>query len=85
MSCCSYKRILYVGTLMTGGTCLSRMNGLKRLGLKVIPVDTDLHIFSKYRWVRGIHNRLLIGPGIHSLNKERKKNLTHTEVDELKK
>ena len=62
------KRILYVGPL--GGTCLSRMNGLKRLGAEVIPVDTDFHIFSKNRWVHRVHAHLLIGPGIHSLNKE---------------
>ncbi len=61
-------RILYVGPLV--GTCLSRMNGLIRLGAEVIPINTDTYIFSKNRWIHRVHTHLLIGPGIHSLNRE---------------
>lgn len=63
-------RILYVGQLVWWGTCLSRMRGLIRLGHEIIPIDIEPHIFNRSRWGRALHTRLLMGPGIRSLNKD---------------
>ena len=37
----SIMRILYVGPLWSGGTCLQRMRALQDLGHEVLPVDTE--------------------------------------------
>jgi len=33
-------KILYIGQLWQGGTCLQRMNAIKQLGHQVVPIDT---------------------------------------------
>lgn len=63
-------KILYIGTANPDGTCLARMRGLESLGHDVHLVDTDPHIARRIKPLRVLHHRLLVGPGIRSLNRE---------------
>lgn len=63
-------RILYIGSLVNWGTCISRMRGLIRLGHEVVPVNTESYISGKGKIFRIMHNRLLLGPGIISINRD---------------
>ncbi len=35
------RRVVYVGPLWAGHTCLQRMRMLERLGIEVLPIDTQ--------------------------------------------
>ena len=62
-------RILYVGPLWEGGTCLQRMRALQRFGNEVVPFDTTPWVAGGHRIVRSIAHRFNFGPNVSGLNK----------------
>jgi spore maturation protein CgeB len=63
-------RILYVGPLWNGGTCLQRMNALKDLGCRVLPFDTTPYLQAGSRIRRSLSHRFAWGPSIGQLNRD---------------
>lgn len=61
-------RVLYVGQMWTGGTCLARANVLRARGWEVIPFDVSGYLSAGSRVSRSLQHRLLIGPDIYRLN-----------------
>lgn len=61
-------RILYVGQLWEGGTCLARMQTLARLGHEILPFDVTPFSRMGNRVERSLLARLLIGRGVNLLN-----------------
>lgn len=56
-------RILYVGTLVVGGTCLQRMEALQGLGHQVVGIDTDPpEVLRRSRSLLGRIRRKVKGP-----------------------
>lgn len=56
-------RIIYVGALWYGGTCLQRMQAMQDLGHEILPVDTEqLHVLNKQRRFFYRVKRKLLGP-----------------------
>ncbi len=64
----SRTRILFVGPLWQGSTCLSRLDGLCSLGLQLDPLDTTNWLPSGSRFVRSIVQRTYLHPTVHRMN-----------------
>jgi hypothetical protein len=63
-------RLLYVGPLSPGGTCLQRMNVLRELGHEIIPLDTDAYTQGLGRFANWLQYRACWSPGIGRLNRQ---------------
>ena len=61
-------RLLYVGQLWYGGTCLERMRLLARLGFEILPFDTTPFAQFGTRIERSLAHRTNRGRGISRLN-----------------
>ena len=61
-------RILYVGDLMLGGTCLERLRVLENFGFEVIAIS--MTIWDMPRLQRSFEHRVLDGPNTRRLNVE---------------
>lgn len=61
-------RILYIGQLWQGGTCLERMRLLERLGCQIVPFDTTPWIAGGSRWGRSLAHRMNWGFPLKRLN-----------------
>lgn len=64
----SRLRILFVGPLWQGSTCLSRLNGLRALGLEVDALDTTHWLPPGPRLLRSIVQRTYVHPSVHRMN-----------------
>ena len=80
-------RILYVGQLWQGGTCLERMRLLEGLGPQIIPFDTTPWIAGGRRLSRSLAHRTNWGRPVEGLNNALKaftstlRDVTHIWVD----
>jgi hypothetical protein len=63
-------RILYVGQLCEGGTCLDRLRALQGLGVTVVPFDITPYHNAGSRLLRTLGHRLKLGPYVRRLNKD---------------
>jgi spore maturation protein CgeB len=63
-------RVLYVGQLWEGGTCLERARVLGEQGWKLIPFDITPYLTARSRVARVAQNRLLLGPDVSALNRD---------------
>lgn len=61
-------RILYIGQLWQGGTCLERMRLLEGLGCHIVPFDTTPWIAEGSRWGRSLAHRTNWGQPVRGLN-----------------
>ncbi len=61
-------RILYIGQLWEGGTCVERMRVLEQLGFDILPFDTTPFATAATRIERSLAQRANIGRGISHLN-----------------
>src|SRR5689334_7077737 len=61
-------KILYVGQLWEGSTCLERMRVLQSLGCEVVPFDTMPWITAGGRWQRSFTSRFHCGRPVERLN-----------------
>ncbi len=61
-------KILYVGQLWEGGTCLERMRLLEGLGCQIVPFDTTSWIAEGSRWRRSLAHRINWGLPLEGLN-----------------
>jgi spore maturation protein CgeB len=61
-------KVLYVGQLWEGGTCLERMRTLSRMGCSMVPFDTTPFQQIGTRLERSIASRALIGRSVKALN-----------------
>jgi len=64
----SFSRILFVGPIWQGSTCLSRLDGLRTLGLEIDSLDTTHWLPPGPRLLRSVVRRTYIHPCIHLLN-----------------
>jgi len=62
------QRILYVGDLLVGGTCLERLHVLQNYGFEIIPMN--MRILDVNRLQRSLEHRLLDGPVTRKLNRD---------------
>jgi hypothetical protein len=63
-------RLLYIGQLWEGSTCVERMRALDRLGLEPIGFDTTPFSLTGTRVERSLLCRANLGRGISVLNRE---------------
>ena len=68
MSTHSFSHILFVGPLWQGSTCLSRLDGLRTLGLEIDYLDTTNWLPSGPRLLRSVVRRIYTHPSVHRLN-----------------
>lgn len=61
-------RILYIGELREGGTCLERMRILQQMGHRVVSVDTSPWLVGNARLFRSLAHRVDTGPVVWQLN-----------------
>jgi len=61
-------KMLYIGPLNEGGTCLDRMRALQDLGVEIVPFDI-LRFDSPLRIVNSLAHRLGAGPPVWGLNR----------------
>ena len=61
-------KILYVGQLWEGGTCLERMRLLQGLSCQIVPFDTTSWIAEGSRWGRSLAHRVNWGLPLEGLN-----------------
>ncbi len=66
----SPKYILYIGNLQRGGTCFDRFLALKRIGLHVMPFDTNKYNHIGNRITSSLMSRLNWGWPIKRLNND---------------
>lgn len=64
------KKILYVGSLFPGATCLGRLESLRAIGHLVHGVNTRAHVDRARRVMRSIAARLHLGPLVNAINSE---------------
>jgi spore maturation protein CgeB len=64
----SNARMLYIGQLWQGGTCLERMHLLEGLGCHIVPFDTTPWIAGGNRWSRSLAHRTNWGYPVRRLN-----------------
>lgn len=62
-------RILYIGELREGGTCLDRMRTLEQTGHNVVSLDTTPWVGGGWRLFRSLAHRANAGPPVWGLNK----------------
>lgn len=60
--------IFYIGQLAAGGTCLDRLQCIKRIGHVVTPFDTHAYINAGHRLLRSIGRRFNMGTYVNKLN-----------------
>ena len=76
------KRILYVGPLSYGGTCLQRLTSLKELGHEMVSIDTTSPKVSKKTFlVLRILWRLGFHPDLSGANQQIIKQVKHNIFD----
>lgn len=63
-------KVLYIGQLWPGGTCIARMNTLETLGISATPFDVTPYIGIGSRVEQSVQSRLNIGRGIAALNRK---------------
>ena len=61
-------KILYIGSLWEGSTCLERMRILETLACQVIPFDTTPWVTAGARWQRSFTSRCHWGAPVNKLN-----------------
>jgi spore maturation protein CgeB len=82
-----HGRILYIGQLWQGGTCLERMRLLEGLGYHIVPFDTTPWIAEGSRWERSLAHRTNWGQPVRGLNHalaaftETLRDVTHIWID----
>lgn len=64
------RKILYVGQLWKGGTCLDRMRALQELGCSIVEFDTTRYLTPRSRIGSLLAHRLNWGPPIKELNRD---------------
>jgi len=69
-------RILYIGPLHQGSTCLQRYLALIELGHLVFAFDTEHYFPCNYRGIHSIVRKLQFGPRLWKMNKDIKAALT---------
>jgi len=80
-------KILYVGQLWQGGTCLERMHLLGELGCHIVPFDITPWISGGNRWTRSLAHRTNWGHPVRRLNRalagfaQTIRNVTHIWID----
>ncbi len=75
------SRILFVGPLWQGSTCLSRLDGLRSLGLQVDQLDTTNWLPTGLRIIRSIVQRTYLHPSVHSMNSQLRDMVKRTQYD----
>lgn len=63
-------KVLYIGQLNQGGTCLARAHALESYGWEIVPFDTLPYLNNGGRIRRGLQHRLNFGPDVFRLNKD---------------
>ena len=81
MSYSKRHRILYVGPLRYGGTCLQRFQAFVDLGHIVFPFDIDLYFSPAYRGVHSIEKKLNFGPSLLRMNRDIVKQAKKYSID----
>jgi len=76
-------RILYIGPLHQGSTCLQRYLALIELGHLVLAFDTEYYFPSNYRGIHTIVRKLQFGPRLWKMNRDIKAALTKFAPDLL--
>jgi len=61
-------KLLYIGDLSLGGTCVERMRALEDYGYSVVSIDQAPYLNDLSRYLRSFEHRLLDGPGTRKLN-----------------
>ena len=61
-------KLLYIGDLSLGGTCVERMRALEDYGYSVVSIDQAPYLSDLSRYLRSFEHRLLDGPGTRKLN-----------------
>ncbi len=77
----SFSRILFVGPLWQGSTSLSRLDGLRSLGLEIDHLDTTDWLPSGPRLVRSIVQRAFLHPSVYRMNMRLRNLLCQTRYD----
>jgi hypothetical protein len=63
-------RILYVGQLWEGGTCLERGRVLGAHGWELLPFDVTPYLTRRSRIVGAVQDRILFGPEVYEFNRD---------------
>lgn len=63
-------KVIYVGQLWYGSTCLARSEVLRTRGCDLLPFDVTPYYNAGGRISRGIQHRLLAGPSVSRLNQD---------------
>lgn len=61
-------KVLYIGEVWEGGTCLARAQVLRERGWQVATFDTTAYQRANGRIMRGLQHRLLDGPAVRRFN-----------------
>ena len=62
------KRILFVGPLWEGSTCIPRMKGLKKNGLDVVAMDSTPWVGDGPKLLRSLNHRFYFGHSVRAMN-----------------
>lgn len=63
-------RVLYIGQLWRGSTCLERAKVLAEYGWDVVEFDVTTHLGRSSRFAQAIQHRLMWGPDVSRFNKD---------------
>jgi hypothetical protein len=63
-------KILYVGQLWEGGTCMERARVLGAHGWELLPLDVTPYLTRRSRIVQAAQDRALFGPEVYKLNRD---------------
>lgn len=81
MSYHSFSRMLFVGPIWQGSTSLSRLNGLRTLGLEIDCLDTTNWLPSGHRLLRSIVQRAYVHPSVRLMNLRLRALMQQTRYD----
>lgn len=63
-------RVIYIGQLQQGDTCLERMRVLEEFGWSIVPFNIKPYLQARSRILSSVQHRLLLGPGVSAFNND---------------